>query len=91
MDVAKGRLLQRKTAIERRGEASADGEGGPAELLQGLADHDRQELEEISAALERLKTGNYGRCEACGNAIGSQRLSAIPEARFCIACAQPAR
>jgi hypothetical protein len=39
---------------------------------------------EIDAALHRLSEGNFGRCEACGRALGNQRLLAEPTARFCL-------
>jgi DnaK suppressor protein len=44
-------------------------------------------LAELDAARERLAEGTYGRCERCGRPIAPERLSARPEARFCIACA----
>jgi RNA polymerase-binding transcription factor len=46
----------------------------------------RRELAEIDAALVRIQDGRYGRCIACGGPIGLQRLRAIPEARYCMAC-----
>jgi DnaK suppressor protein len=46
----------------------------------------RRELAEIDAALGRIQDGHYGRCIACGGPIGLQRLRAIPEARYCMAC-----
>ena len=45
-----------------------------------------RELEEIDAALRRIVEGRYGLCEACGGPIGLQRLRAIPEVRYCLAC-----
>ena len=47
---------------------------------------ERRELDEIDAALRRIGEGRYGSCEACGGPIGRQRLRAIPEARYCLAC-----
>lgn len=46
----------------------------------------RRELAEIDAALDRIQQGCYGSCLACGGPIGLQRLRAIPEARYCVAC-----
>lgn len=43
-------------------------------------------LREIDGALNRLKDGDYGTCEFCGAAIASNRLKALPWARFCVAC-----
>jgi RNA polymerase-binding protein DksA len=43
------------------------------------------ELDEIESALRRIDDGTYGRCEACGEPIGDDRLEALPAARFCVA------
>jgi DnaK suppressor protein len=43
-------------------------------------------LREIDSALEKLKQGNYGICEACGKNIGVKRLEIVPSARLCIKC-----
>ncbi len=42
------------------------------------------ELVEIEAALARIEDGTYGVCEVCGEAIASERLEAVPAARFCV-------
>jgi DnaK suppressor protein len=41
---------------------------------------------EIDRALAKLSEGTYGRCDACGADIGSDRLEALPSAALCIAC-----
>lgn len=47
---------------------------------------------DIDQALERLDAGTYGRCLACGTAIPTERLEAVPWAALCVACsARPAR
>ncbi len=46
----------------------------------------RRELAEIDAALLRIQEGRYGTCQSCGGPMGLQRLRAIPEARYCLAC-----
>ena len=43
-------------------------------------------LREIDGALNRLDDGGYGTCESCGERIASNRLKALPWARFCVAC-----
>jgi DnaK suppressor protein len=58
----------------------------PWRLCAQLSEHERFELVEIDAALERLEHGTYGACQTCGGPIGKQRLMALPEARLCIAC-----
>lgn len=40
-------------------------------------------LADVERALDRLKAGSYGICEACGEPIGEPRLEAWPAARFC--------
>lgn len=55
-------------------------------LLRSPARRTR-ELAEVDAALARLEGGTYGSCEVCGDAIGRQRLRALPETRVCLACA----
>jgi DnaK suppressor protein len=47
----------------------------------------RRELADIDAALARIQEGRYGTCVHCGGPMGLQRLRAIPEARYCLACA----
>ena len=42
------------------------------------------ELTDVDRALDRLAEGSYGTCEACGHAIGDERLAVLPAARFCV-------
>lgn len=44
------------------------------------------ELNDISAALDRIRSGEYGTCETCGGEIAAARLDAQPTARRCIRC-----
>ena len=46
-------------------------------------------LSELHAADERVARGEYGRCEVCGDAIGADRLAAVPTTRRCVTCAAP--
>jgi RNA polymerase-binding transcription factor DksA len=41
------------------------------------------ELAGVQTALERLDSGQYGLCEACGQAIGDDLLAADPLRRLC--------
>jgi RNA polymerase-binding transcription factor DksA len=50
-------------------------------LIEGAHAH----LGRIEAALTRLRTGGYGRCEVCGEPIPAARLEARPTARTCVA------
>ena len=46
----------------------------------------RDSLAEIAKALARFDTGDYGRCETCGNEIEPDRLEARPQASLCMRC-----
>ena len=89
--------LERELAgiIESSGAAGADDEHDPegatiaferqhAAALLGQA---RQQLAEIDAALRRVAAGSYGRCDTCGQPIGTDRLAARPATTTCIGCA----
>ena len=56
------------------------------DVFAQLQSVETRELAEIDAALSRLEAGTYGQCERCGEEIGSLRLRALPEARFCMGC-----
>jgi DnaK suppressor protein len=53
-------------------------------LRQAVAE--RRELAEIEAALSRLTSGCYGRCERCGGAMSAAALTRFPQARYCGTC-----
>lgn len=46
----------------------------------------RRVLSQVSAALDRLEAGTYGRCVRCSGAIAPARLEALPYADSCIEC-----
>lgn len=50
------------------------------ELNMSLSESDRARLEEIDAALERIKGKSYGICIDTGEVINKARLKAVPEA-----------
>jgi RNA polymerase-binding protein DksA len=56
-----------------------------------LRDHNRAHLAEIDAALARLDAGTYGACTACRQAIGPERLEALPWTALCIDCSRTTR
>jgi DnaK suppressor protein len=43
-------------------------------------------LEQVEAALYRLKVGSFGTCKSCGKNISAARLEALPLAELCIDC-----
>ncbi|MBV6493137.1 MAG: General stress protein 16O [Turneriella sp.] len=50
------------------------------ELKMSLSQGDRERLEEIDAALKRIKEKSYGICVDTGEVINKARLKAVPEA-----------
>jgi len=56
-----------------------------------LLQNEEQILGEITAALERMERGDFGRCQACRSRIPAERLEAVPYARYCVDCANKAQ
>jgi RNA polymerase-binding transcription factor DksA len=46
----------------------------------------RAALSDVQAALERLRSGEYGWCLVCGELIGTERLEILPQAATCLPC-----
>jgi len=79
-----------------------DGRDADAESAQDIADRaansynkeflfhqsntDRQLLQMVDGALDRIREGSFGECISCGNEINPKRLEAVPWTRHCIAC-----
>ena len=70
------------------GDVQFDEESGEGDTLAVERDFDlarsaaaRSAIEEIDLALEKIKKGTYGVCEASGQPIPKERLKAIPWAR----------
>src|SRR5258708_7830689 len=64
--------------LDRRGrlESAIEQNGNEAQLL-GL-------LEQVDAALDRIKHGTYGICETCQDTIEQDRLERNPLVRYCL-------
>jgi DnaK suppressor protein len=45
-----------------------------------------ERVNRITAALDRLKDGEYGTCVECGENIAPARLRALPEVQTCVRC-----
>jgi DnaK suppressor protein len=52
----------------------------------GKSSGDRQVLQLIREALDRIEDKSYGICVNCENAIQPKRLEAVPWTRLCIQC-----
>jgi len=51
-----------------------------------MRERDRQLIDEVNEALARVKDGEYGICQECGEEIGLARLRAQPTATLCVHC-----
>ena len=60
------------------------------EISSQLAEVESRELAFIENALEQMRSGNYGKCEACEANIPLARLQALPYATLCIQCQREA-
>lgn len=85
---------------EKLGRVQNISSADPSELLDIAADGELDYLsavlaeagavtiEEIKQALQKLKDGTYGICEACGKRIPKRRLQVRPFATQCVKCKQ---
>lgn len=64
------------------------GDSGDLEVSMSLLANEGQVLEDIAAALERLKSGTFGRCEECNGDIAKARLKELPYTPYCVGCAR---
>ena len=55
-------------------------------MLQEASRRREQSLRDISEALKRIDSGDYGFCGDCGDVIPEKRLQIRPTALFCILC-----
>jgi RNA polymerase-binding transcription factor DksA len=58
------------------------------EFTLSLLQNEEQLLDEITAALERIRQSTFGRCEECQGEIPKARLQVLPYARYCVECAR---
>jgi DnaK suppressor protein len=101
IDTLKRRLLERKaellrstSSLEERADlpsfsnhpADLASDASGDELSLSLLESETRELREVWGALDRLRRGDYGRCEDCEQDIDPARLEAMPEARLCREC-----
>ena len=86
-----GARLTRITSNVRRGLDNDSEERATqledSEVVDALGNEAREEIEKISAALQRMDSGEYGLCLECREPIGDSRLNAYPYAGECIDCA----
>lgn len=56
------------------------------ELSLLLTGRDKEKLQAVNEALEKIREGTYGICEECGDKIGPGRLKVMPLAKYCVSC-----
>ena len=56
------------------------------EFMFSKSDGDRQLLQEVVDALDRLDEGDFGKCMNCGEKVEGKRLEAVPWSPFCLSC-----
>jgi DnaK suppressor protein len=56
------------------------------EFLFSVSNNERQVLNMVESALQRIREGSFGECIHCGSEINAKRLEAVPWTRYCIAC-----
>ena len=67
-------------------ESTDEGDGYFQEFSLELLQRDESTVQEILDALERIQSGEFGKCEGCETWILKERLKAVPYARNCIDC-----
>ena len=60
------------------------------EVMDALGEAGRVELRQISGALARIESGDYGVCTGCGEQIPWSRLEVLPFSDQCVSCAEDA-
>src|SRR5882672_6076826 len=56
------------------------------EFLFSQSSNERNTLQLVNEALNRVDDGSFGVCVACENEINQKRLEAVPWTRHCISC-----
>lgn len=77
-------------AIEKGDEIDLATDEISRELDAKISMRQAKQVKEIEDALERIKHGDYGICEDCGETIPEQRLRLFPAARLCVRCQEDA-
>jgi RNA polymerase-binding transcription factor DksA len=58
------------------------------EVRVKLAASARMVLADVEAALVRMDQGRYGTCHLCRRPLARERLTIVPQARYCARCQQ---
>ncbi|MDE2321357.1 MAG: TraR/DksA family transcriptional regulator [candidate division NC10 bacterium] len=81
-------LHERREESQMRDAPGSHGWGAAPEgnISLAMVAQQQQLLAQIDAAIQRHKTGTYGRCAGCSEEIPLPRLQALPFAQRCAAC-----
>lgn len=55
-------------------------------IMLELSDKNHNTLVQIAEALDRIESGEYGKCSECGEDIPGKRLELLPFATHCVKC-----
>lgn len=81
--------------LSQRGEPGTDGPGDKLDRVQQKILEQQEtrayellvtRAEALDRAWERLRRGNYGICQLCGQRIASRRLEVVPDTARCLSC-----
>ena len=78
-----GRVAEQDTAQDIADRAASS---YTKEFLFSQSNNERQLLQMVETALQRIREGSFGECVNCGSEINAKRLEAVPWTRYCIAC-----
>jgi DnaK suppressor protein len=56
------------------------------EFLYSLSNTDREVLQQVDNALQRLNKAAFGTCVECGEELNKKRMEAVPWASHCHSC-----
>jgi DnaK suppressor protein len=88
-------LEKKKELLKFDSKIELDVSGDSIDVIQGemigstlevLGKRNSNMLHKIDLALERIRKGEYGICEECGEDIPTKRLLACPETNTCVSC-----
>ncbi|MEC0321736.1 TraR/DksA family transcriptional regulator [Bacillus subtilis] len=79
-----GEKKETESMTEEVGELSNGVDNHMADHGTLVTDVDRELLEEVNRALQKMKDGTYGVCEKTGQEIPYERLEAVPYARMTV-------
>ncbi|MGQ0802361.1 MAG: TraR/DksA family transcriptional regulator [Actinomycetota bacterium] len=81
-------VLRTPTATRGQGESEHVNSEVELGMTVGLAANTLSLLEDVAFALARMDDGTFGVCATCSAPIGAERLMAVPQTRYCVACQQ---